>query len=119
MITKGGMKMAHPYYRMCCDNIGKVACIRSVDGRVFSARINGVTPTHIHLSPVGRGIEGERQEESKIAAKTADATLEKKEGSEVLFFFPFFFPLASIAAIAFAAAARPYGYGYGRRRFYY
>jgi hypothetical protein len=117
MITKGGMKMAHPYYRMCCNNIGRVACIRCTDGRVFSARINGVTPTHLHLSPVERGIEGENHKESKIAAKTADAALEKVEGSEVLFFFPFFFPLASIAAIAFAAAARPYGYG--RRRFYY
>lgn len=114
--------MAHRYYHICSSNIGRVATIRTYDGRVYSGRIGRVTESHVYFTPVGGGISGKDNKKLKKIAKNAVASEKGDKGSEIFFFF---FPFAAIAALTFAAAATPfYGFGFGRRpfgrrRFYY
>lgn len=40
------------YYKMCCDNIGKPVCIKTIDGQEHRGIIRQVTPTHVYLDPL-------------------------------------------------------------------
>lgn len=100
--------MTHRYYHMCSSNIGRVATIRTYDGKEYCGRISRVTGTHVYLTPVGRGISDKDEKEFKTLAKHAVSSKKDEKGSEVQFFFPFVIPLAAIAALTFAAAATPF-----------
>lgn len=99
------------YYRICCANVGKIARIRTRDGRDFTGRIVRVTPRHVHLVPMGRRISGTELGKKHPPAVTAETTKKKESGSEILF-FPFIVPLAAIIGLTIIGTA-PYWGGYG------
>lgn len=41
-----------PYYKTCCENIGKPVCITTTDGRQYRGFIRRVTHTHVYLEPI-------------------------------------------------------------------
>ncbi|EGL82733.1 hypothetical protein CathTA2_1741 [Caldalkalibacillus thermarum TA2.A1] len=102
--------MTHRYYHLCRANIGRIAYIRTRDGRRITGRVDRVTPTHVYITPFGHGVSLEQKvEEGTPDAKHAITTTSKEKGEEVLFFFfPVAIAFAAIAAIAFAAAFSPF-----------
>lgn len=111
--------MTHRYYGICCSNIGRVADIRTRDGRSISGKICGVTSSGVRISPVGTGISDQTKKNAvNIIGTSAMDTNEKKEGDEIFFFAPFFFPFVTIAALTIAAAATVPCYRCYRRPYY-
>lgn len=41
------------YYKVCCENIGRPVCVRTVDGKEYRGYIRRVTQTHVYLEPIG------------------------------------------------------------------
>ncbi|MDQ0338948.1 hypothetical protein J2S00_001734 [Caldalkalibacillus uzonensis] len=75
--------MPQHLYRLCCSCIGKTARIRTRDGRVLTGRICWVTPSHVHLIPVGRPVN---QENEKVTVQHALADHMLQRGTEIWFF---------------------------------
>lgn len=40
------------YYHVCCENVGRPICIRTVDGVEYRGIIQRVTQTHVYLEPI-------------------------------------------------------------------
>ncbi|WP_188622960.1 hypothetical protein [Caldalkalibacillus thermarum] len=112
--------MAHRYYHLFRANIGRIAYIRTRDGRRITGRVVRVTPTHVYITPFGHGVSLEQKvEEGTPDAKHAITTTSKEKGEEVwCFFFAVAIALAAIAAIAFAAAFFPFAFVGFRRPFF-
>jgi hypothetical protein len=105
--------MAHRYFHVCRSCMGKAVMIRTRDGGLYRGRVGRVTSTHVYMSPIGRGIEGEdtKSVTSSTMAKTAETTNTKEEGSGVYYFTPVI-PLAAILGLTLIGTA-PYWGGYG------
>jgi hypothetical protein len=86
--------LAHPYYNVCRSNIGRGVCITTTYGKVYRGVICQVTPTHVHIAPIGRRISEDTTKNLSNEVTTAKGTKQKEEVTEVQF-------------------GRPYGYGYG------
>lgn len=85
------------YFYICQRHMGKPVRIHTHDGRVFEGVIARVTPTHVMLRPMGRGIAGEGAKSLSSLTQTAEWRGECPQGEEVIFccWIPFF----SIAAL--------------------
>jgi hypothetical protein len=104
---KGGLTLAHPYYNVCCSNIGRGVCITTTYGKVYRGVICQVTPTHVHIAPIGRRISEDTTKNLSSVVTTAKGTKQKEEVTEIQFGFGGFggfgtgIALATIAALAF------------------
>jgi hypothetical protein len=106
--------LAHPYYNVCCSNIGRGVCITTTNGKVYRGVICQVTPSHVHITPIGRRISEDTTKDLSTAVTTAKGTKQKEEVTEVQFRRPYGYggyggyggfgsgiALATIAALAF------------------
>lgn len=48
----------NPYYHRCMECRGRPVRIRTKDGRVHHGIVERVTPTHVYLRPMHRGLGG-------------------------------------------------------------
>lgn len=91
--------MSH-YYHLCRRNLGRGVMIRTKDGRSFRGRIRHVTPTHVLISPMGRGASWEGEERLKPEALTLVAEASPPEGEEILW-WGWWIPFWAIAFLTF------------------
>lgn len=86
------------YHDLCRRHIGKRARIHTKDGRIYDGMIARVTPTHVLVMPMARGVAGEGGTEHGYAAQTAELTGHPPVATEVL--FGWWIPFFAIAALA-------------------
>jgi hypothetical protein len=65
---------------------------------MYDGMIARVTPNHVLLVPMGRGVTGEKKDGTVYEANTAELNHEQPEGTEIL--FGWWIPFVAIATLA-------------------